>query len=68
MSAVKCHYEVLQVSREATDDELKKSYRKLALKWHPGEQKFLNFKPMYLFCCERKSLKYQYVYEIMALS
>jgi DnaJ-class molecular chaperone len=38
MSAVKCHYEVLDVSRDATDDDLKKSYRKLALKWHPGEQ------------------------------
>lgn len=28
----KCHYEVLEVERDATDDELKKCYRKLALK------------------------------------
>ena len=33
---MKCHYEVLSLTRDATDDEIKKSYRKLALKYHPG--------------------------------
>ncbi|XP_078595466.1 dnaJ homolog subfamily C member 21-like [Branchiostoma floridae x Branchiostoma japonicum] len=33
----RCHYEVLGVQRNATDDDLKKSYRKLALRWHPDK-------------------------------
>ncbi|XP_078041523.1 dnaJ homolog subfamily C member 21 [Augochlora pura] len=34
---MKCYYEVLEVARNATDDDLKRSYRKLALKWHPDK-------------------------------
>ena len=32
---MKTHYEVLGVSRDASIDEIKQSYRKLSLKWHP---------------------------------
>jgi molecular chaperone DnaJ len=32
---VKSYYEILEVSREATDGEIKKSYRRLAMEYHP---------------------------------
>lgn len=31
------YYNVLKVGRSATDDDLKKAYRKLAMKWHPDK-------------------------------
>ncbi|KAF5805324.1 putative DnaJ domain, Chaperone J-domain superfamily [Helianthus annuus] len=31
------YYKILQVDRNAKDDDLKKAYCKLAMKWHPDK-------------------------------
>jgi len=51
----KNYYEVLEISKDASDAEIKASYRKLAVKWHPdknpnnkeAEQKFAEISEAY---------------------
>jgi molecular chaperone DnaJ len=35
MASKRCYYEILEVAREADDDTIKSSYRRLAMKYHP---------------------------------
>lgn len=34
---MRCYYEILEVNRDADESQIKSSYRKLALKWHPDK-------------------------------
>lgn len=51
-------YEVLKVGRDASSDDLKRAYRKLAMKWHPdknpgnkdAEEKFKDIAEAYEVC------------------
>ena len=34
----RCYYDVLEVDKSCTEDDVKKAFRKQALIWHPGEE------------------------------
>ena len=45
---MRCFYEALEVERTASEDEIRKAYRKQALKWHPGALRY-HSGPMVVF-------------------
>lgn len=40
MTGGKDFYDVLGLPKSASEGDIKKAYRKLALKWHPGKREF----------------------------
>lgn len=54
------YYDVLEVKRDATEQEIKKAYRKLALKWHPDKN------PTKKEEAERKFKQLSEAYEVLS--
>ncbi len=58
MSNKRDYYEVLGIAKNATDEEIKKAYRKLAKKYHPDLQNNSN--------CQDKMRQINEAYEILS--
>ena len=65
-------YNILQVDRFASKEEIKKAYRKLALQWHPDKNKspeahdkFIEINEAYLILSDEEArVKYNFEYDL----
>ena len=59
---MKTYYEILEIEKTASKDEIKNSYKKLALKYHPDRNQDYNKKEQ----CEDKFKEISEAYEILS--
>ena len=57
------YYKILQVTRRANEEDLKKAYKKLAMKWHPDKN---NENPMKMKEAEAKFKLVKEAYEVLS--
>lgn len=56
-------YQILEIDKNATDEEVKKAYRKMAMKYHPDKLKDLGYS--HVQSAQEKFIKVQEAYELI---